>query len=581
MFPHPLVLAMAIAIQCSCVFPAWADPNDSNANLDTNSERPNFVIVFCDDLGWSDVGCYGGEIETPNIDRLAANGLRFTQAYNTCRCCPSRASLLTGLWSHQAGIGMMVYRDNGPGYEGNLAEDVATFADALGSDGYQTMMVGKWHVGHRADRARPEKHGWQKFTGIYSHIDSYWNLLKGSPIHRDGKLWIPAAFEPSNPYRPNEDFYTTDFFTDAALDYIDQATKADKPFVLHLCYNVPHFPLETPDDLIAKYKGKYLRGWDELTKEKIERQKRMGLIDEGARFHRNSSFANVKISSDIHQRFGMPMGNIPRWEKLGPEAQRELDFRRAMYAGQIDNLDQNVGRLVKHLREVGELDNTVILFLSDNGCSGETGDFGMNWGNYREDNYAEWKKKSGWSISQGACWAAYSNAPFRMYKKFVHEGGIATPLIAHWPKGIKKPGRIEKKAVVHLVDVFPTLLELSGAKHPTQRLGKPVKKLVGQSFAKHLRSADAETSKRTLYWQHENHSAIRDGDWKLVTFNDRREDGWELYRLQDELRSDRGETKDLSEEFPDRVASLKAKWRSWATSVNALPFPEQREAIGR
>ena len=542
-------------------------------------ERPNFVIIFCDDLGWSDIGCYGSEIETPNIDKMAADGVQFTQAYNTCRCCPSRASLLTGLWSHQAGIGMMVYRDNGPGYEGNLSENVVTFADALGQAGYQTMMVGKWHVGHRHPRAHPEKHGWQKFTGIYSHIDSYWNLLKGSPIHRDGELFIPAAFEPKNPYRPDDDFYTTDFFTDAAVDYINQATEVDdKPFLLHLCYNVPHFPLETPDDLIAKYKGRYLEGWDKLTEKKIARQKELGIIAKDARFKRNHSFANVQLSSGIPQRrFGMPMGNIPRWDRLGDVAHRELDFRRAMYAGQVDNLDQNVGRLVEHLRAKDVLDNTVILFLSDNGCSGETGDFGMNWGNYLESNYADWKKKSGWSISQGACWAAYSNAPFRMYKKFVHEGGIATPLIAHWPKGIASPGRIEKEAIVHLVDVFPTLLDLSGATQPQTRKKLPVPELVGKSFAKHLKDASATAEERTLFWQHENNSAIREGDWKLVTFNDRRDDGWELYQLRGGTRTDRGEAQNLAEEQPQRVSDMKAKWKRWAAEVNALPFPEHRE----
>lgn len=555
-----------LVVLLSWVSSAWAAADD----------RPNFVIILCDDLGWSDVGCYGGEIETPHIDALAAGGVRFTQAYNTSRCCPSRAALLTGLWSHQAGIGMMVYRSSGPGYEGNLKENVATFGDALGAAGYQTMMVGKWHVGHRDPRARPEQHGWQRFIGVYSHIDSYWNLLPGSPIHRDGQLWIPAAKEPANPYRPKEEFYTTDFFTDAAIDLIDQATAdADSPFVLHLCYNVPHFPLETPDDLIAKYKGRYRAGWDKLIKDKIARQKEMGLIHPRTSFRRNQSFANVQISSDINQRFGMPKSAIPRWDRLGSEARHELDFRRAMYAGQVDNLDQNVGRLVTHLRKKGELNNTVILFLSDNGCSGETGDYGMNWGNYFEANYNSWKKKSGWSISQGACWAAYSNAPFRMYKKFVHEGGIATPLIAHWPDGIQDPGRIETNAVVHIVDVFPTLLELSGAPRPTQRKGEPVLPLVGRSFAGHLKNPNAEVKPRTLFWQHENHSAVRDGDWKLVTFNDRRSDGWELYHLGGE-QPDRGETRNLAGSHPERVAELKAKWRAWAESVNALPFPEDR-----
>jgi len=540
--------------------------------------RPNFLIILCDDLGWSDIGCYGSEIETPQLDALAGNGVRFTQAYNTCRCCPSRASLLTGLWSHQADIGAMVYRDDGKGYRPNLAEHAPTFAEALAPAGYRTMMVGKWHVGHTAEHARPEKRGWQQFTGVYRHIDSYWNLLKGSPIHRDGKLFIPAGFEPTNPYRPDEDFYTTDFFTDAAIDYIDQALEQpDTPFVLHLCHNVPHFPLETPDKLIAKYKGRYLKGWTELTEQKLERQKAMGLIDEKERAGRSSSFANVELSKDVRGRFGMPAGNLQRWDRLTDEAKRELDFRRAMYAGQIDNLDQNVGRLVSHLRDKGALDNTLILFLSDNGCSGETGDFGMNWGSYLESNYETWKKKSGWSISQGACWAAYSNTPFRMYKKFVHEGGIATPLIAHWPAGIAEPGRIEKDAVIHLVDVFPTLLELAGAEAPTERAGRKAPALVGKSFAAHLTASATEAEPRTLFWQHENHSAMREGDWKLVTFNDRREDGWELYRLQGGVRPDRSESNNLAKQEPERLAEMKAKWRDWAKSVNALPFPEHRQ----
>lgn len=572
--PHRSSLAVTILFFALCFNP-YATRADTNSEA---AERPNIVILFCDDLGWSDVGCYGSEIETPNIDNLAAKGLRFTQAYNTCRCCPSRASLLTGLWSHQAGIGMMVYRNDGPGYEGNLSDNVVTFADALGESGYQTMMVGKWHVGHREERAHPEKHGWQKFTGIYSHVDSYWNLLPGSPIHRDGELFIPAGNEPTNPYNKDDEFYATNFFTDVAVDYLKQASQdKSRPFVLHVCYNVPHFPLETPDDLIQKYQGKYLRGWDELTKEKIQRQKAMGLIEEKANFKRNLRFANVRISNEIPQKFGMPGSAIPQWNKLNDHSKRELDFRRAMYAGQVDNLDQNVGRIVETLEEQGVLENTVILFLSDNGCSGETGEFGMNWGSYLQSNYSEWKKKSGWSISQGACWAAYSNAPFRMYKKFVHEGGIATPLIVHWPKGIDKPGRINKNAVIHLVDVFPTLLDLSGAKQPKERNAKPVPKLVGKSFMPFLQNSDAQAGTRTLYWQHSNHSAIRDGDWKLVTFNDRRDDSWELYRLYGGAKPDRGETKNLIKNFPERAAEMKRKWTTWAESVNALPFPEQRD----
>ena len=216
--------------------------------------RPNIVILFVDDMGYSDVGCFGGEIDTPHLDRLAARGVRFTQFYNTSRCCPSRAALLTGLYSHQAGIGMMVYRDHGPGYQGNLSDQCVTFGEVLRSAGYQTMMVGKWHAGHEP-YSRPEVRGFDRFTGIYPHIDSYWKVLRACDIYRDQQLLIPAGENPVNPYRPDEEFYTTDFFTDAAIDYVDRALEdKSKPFLLHVCYNVPHFPLEAPDDLIVEEK---------------------------------------------------------------------------------------------------------------------------------------------------------------------------------------------------------------------------------------------------------------------------------------------------------------------------------------
>ncbi|MEM8681343.1 MAG: sulfatase-like hydrolase/transferase, partial [Planctomycetota bacterium] len=215
-----------------------------------SDKRPNIVVLFADDLGYSDIGCFGGEIETPNLDALAANGVRLTQFYNTGRCCPSRASLLTGLYPHEAGMGLMVYRNYpGKGYRGHLNDQCVTFGDVLQDAGYETYMVGKWHAGHLPE-SRPEVRGFDHFTGIYLHIDSYWKVLKGCDIYRDGELLIPAQEHPQNPYRPDEEFYTTDFFTDAAVDYIDQAAADAKPFLLHVCYNTPHFPLEAPDDLI-------------------------------------------------------------------------------------------------------------------------------------------------------------------------------------------------------------------------------------------------------------------------------------------------------------------------------------------
>ncbi|MGC6466101.1 MAG: sulfatase-like hydrolase/transferase [Akkermansiaceae bacterium] len=543
------------------------------SKLTLATPRPNIVVILADDLGYSDLGCYGGEIDTPHLDRLAENGVRFTQFYNTSRCCPSRASLLTGLYQHQAGIGHMTYGNWGDGYRANLIESVATFGEVLGTAGYQTMMTGKWHVGHSDPRARPEVRGFEKFTGIYSHVDSYWKVLKGCDIYRDGELFIPAQENPKNPYRPTEDFYTTEFFTDVAIDYIDQAMKdPSRPFLLHLCHNAPHFPLETPDELIKKYQGRYLKGWDILRQEKFERMKSMGLLPQSQLLPQVRGFDNKRIKGFAGTGFSTDL--LPAWDSLSDKDRRELDFRRAMYAGQVDNLDQNIGRLVDHLEKRGILDNTLILFLSDNGCSGELGLFGMNWGKHREENYGTWKRKSGWSISQGQCWAAFSNTPFRKYKKFTHEGGIATPLIAHWPEGIKNSGRIETRQIGHLIDIMPTLIDVADVKYPKNLKGHTIPPMEGVSLLPLIRSPNAEpVSNRTIYWQHETHAAIRDGDWKLVADNDRSPEGWQLY----DLSRDRSETDDLAALHPEKATTLYRKWEAWAKRVNAIPFPEDRE----
>mgnify|MGYP006246095871 FL=1 len=243
-----------------------------------SAKRPNIITILVDDMGFSDLGCFGGEIDTPNLDRLGVSGFRASQFYNTPRCCPSRACLLTGLYPHQAGVGMMVYRDFGDGYQGGLNDRCVTTAEVLRSAGYQTMLSGKWHVGHEP-QFRPEVRGFDKFTGIYTHIDSYWKVLPGCEIYRDGELFIGSDGVPTDPYAPDQEFHTTEFFTNVALDYIDQACREpDYPFYLHLCYNAPHFPLEAPDKLIDKYRGRYQRGWDQLRAEKLERMQAMGIV---------------------------------------------------------------------------------------------------------------------------------------------------------------------------------------------------------------------------------------------------------------------------------------------------------------
>ena len=536
------------------------------------ADRPNVVILFADDLGYSDIGCFGGEIETPALDQLAANGIRCTQFYNTGRCCPSRASLLTGLYPHQAGVGLMVYRKYpGEGYRGHLNDRCVTFGETLKSAGYQTYMVGKWHAGHRLE-TRPEVRGFDRFTGIYLHIDSYWKVLKGCDIYRDGEQMIPAQENPVNPYRPDEEFYTTDFFTDAACDYIDQATtNQTEPFLLHVCYNTPHFPLEAPDDLIEKYRGRYQKGWDALRTEKIERMQKMGLLPKDQKLPRGKQHEEVVVENlpfkDLVDR-----DYLPRWDELSLEAREELDFRRAMYAAQVDRMDQGIGQIVDQLRKRGVLENTVVMFFSDNGCSGELDLFGMNWPEYKRENYREWRKKGGWSISQGQCWAHYSNTPLRKYKQYVHEGGIASPFVVSWPSGIARSGRIIDEQAFHLIDIMPTLCELAGATYPSQYKGNSIKPTPGTSMVPYWKDALTHPPTRTLYWQHLNHSAIRQGEWKLVTLNDRNAEQWELYNLA----QDRSEMDNVIDKHPTVATELRRAWEAWAAESNVLPFPEQR-----
>ncbi len=536
------------------------------------ANRPNVVILFADDLGYSDIGCFGGEIETPALDQLAANGIRFTQFYNAGRCCPSRASLLTGLYPHQAGMGLMVYRNYpGEGYRGHLNDRCVTFGNVLKSADYQTYMVGKWHAGHKLE-TRPEVRGFDHFTGIYLHIDSYWKVLKGCDIYRDGQMMIESQENPVNPYRPDEEFYTTDFFTDAACDYIDQATTdQQEPFLLHVCYNTPHFPLEAPDDLIEKYRGRYQKGWDVLREEKIERMRRMGLLRKGQKLPRGRQHEEVSVE-ELPFKDMLDRDYLPKWNDLSTEAREELDFRRAIYAAQVDRMDQGIGQIVERLRDRGVLDNTVIMFFSDNGCSGELDLFGMNWPEHKRENYQEWRKNGGWSVSQGQCWANYSNTPLRKYKQYVHEGGIASPFIVSWPKGIAESGSIVDQQTFHLIDVLPTLCDLGDANYPEQNNGKSVKPAPGSSMVPYWKGDVVNPPTRTLYWQHLNHSAIRQRDWKLVTLDDRNADKWELYDLTD----DRSETENVIDKHPAVATKLLGMWNEWAAESNVLPYPEQR-----
>lgn len=526
---------------------------DGTYDQNLEGERPNIVLILADDMGYSDIGSYGGEIETPNLDGLADNGLRFTNFYNTARCSPTRASMLTGLYPHQAGVARLVYRDYGGAYQGYLNEKSVTMAEVLKEAGYKTMMSGKWHVGHKEKSHWPVNRGFDRFYGIHEHVDSYYTVLNCCSVYLDGEEHIAPTDDPQENLNPDQDWYTTDVFTDRGINFLKeegQNSSSDQPFFLYMAYNAPHWPLEAPDEDVEKYRGKYLEGWDKLREEKIDRMKKMGVIDK----------------STI-----LPPSNNPRWDTLSTETKKDLDFRRAIYAAQIDRLDQNIGRLINHLKKAGEFENTLILFLSDNGSSGEPASepFGFQWGENTVDNYSDWKEDGRRSSSQGMVWANYSNVPFRKYKRWTHEGGTATPLIVHWPDKIKNEGGFNRH-VGHVMDIMPTLVDVAGAEYPNEYKDHEIQPLEGKSLIPYFKGEDREPHKY-LFWEHIGNRAVRKGNWKLVA-----EEGedWELYNLQ----RDPSETDNVIHEQQEIAEDLEAAYNKWAENndVRDWPFKQQQ-----
>ncbi len=504
-----------------------------------SDERPNLVILFADDMGFSDIGCFGSEIKTPNLDRLAENGLRYTHFYNTGRCCPSRASILTGLYPHQADIGHMAGNIGVSGYRDRLSPESVTLAEVLGKAGYHTLMTGKWHLGWR-DEGSPTARGFQHFYGTRGYIDSYFTIVPRTEIYLGENLVIPVTEEPVNHLHPEQEWYTTDVFTDYALHFIDEARKEDDaPFFLYLAYNAPHFPLHAKPEDTEKYRGSYRQGWEKFRKQRYDRLIELGVIEEG---------------------WPLSPLDVENWNSLTESQKDDLDFKMALFAAIVDRLDQNVGRVIDHLESIGELDNTMILFLSDNGGTRETGLFGIKGENNTVNNYEEWAQKGGWSSSYGQGWANLSNVPFRRYKRENHEGGISAPFIAHWPKGIAAKGALRHK-VAHLIDIMPTFVELAEASYPKSFAGNSIIPMEGQSLIPSFSSSNEES--RKLFWEHEGNRAIRDGNWKLVGS---RKMPWELYQID----NDRTELQNKIESEPEKAAALKAQWDAWANRVGVL-----------
>ena len=515
----------------------------------TGPQKPNFLLILADDMGYSDIGCYGGEISTPNLDKLASSGIRFTQFYNTARCCPTRASLMTGLYPHEAGVGHLTGRNMGEGYQGYLNDQCVTIPQLLTQEGYFTAMAGKWHAGNLRS-AWPENRGFQRFFGIHNYVDSYFKVLNNCEVFEDGEIVIPQKDNPDLYAEDGKEWYTTDVFTSRAMGYIDEALADGKPFFQYVAYNAPHWPLEAHDAVIDKYLDKYDEGYEDLRVEKYRKMIEMGLVLPG---------------------WQLPDQPTPDWQSLTDSAREDTRFRRAIYAAQVEIMDENIGRLLNHLKERDVFNNTLIIFLSDNGCCAEPHNqiFGYQWGINTKWNYGEWRRNSARAgASQGEIWSVASNSPFRLHKRYTHEGGIATPLILHWPEGIKSPDRFEWTPG-HLVDIMPTILELSGAKYPDSWNGAEIKKARGVSLVPVIKGREAKKHD-VIYWEHEGRGAIRKGDWKLVNLVARDDSQWELY----DLGKDRTETNNLREEYPDLANELLLLWKEWAVDSNVLPWPE-------
>ena len=524
--------------------------------------RPNILVVLVDDLGYSDLGCYGGEIPTPNLDRLAAGGLRYEACYNSARCCPSRASLLTGLHPHRAGVGSFATERpderRGPAYLGHLNDECGTLAEVLGGAGYRSYMVGKWHVGLPGPVAR----GFDEFYGYRRGYEQ--------------DQWSPERYERLPEGRPLEleygegEFYATDVFTDYALEFLRQHRErdGDDPWFLYLAHSSPHFPVQAPARTTARFVETYRAGWDALRAARFERQQAFGLATAGWSLSPRSL---VPVDQEDIAN-GYPGVPNPAWDELGAARREDLAHRMAVFAAMVHHVDEGIGRVVADLEERGELENTLVLFTSDNGSCYEWGPFGFDGPSRRgattlhEGDALGRMGEAGTYHSIGSGWANLGNTPFRLYKHFVHEGGVASPLIAHWPRGItREPGWVRDP--VHVMDFMATLAEVAGGDPSAGVGGRAVLATDGVSL---VPTFDGRAlAERAIHFDHQGAYGVRSGRWKAVrTKRAPAPIEWELY----DLAEDRCELRDLAAVEPERLAAMVADWEAWARRVKVYPF---------
>ena len=531
-------------------------------------ERPNIVVIMADDLGFSDAAPYGGEIDTPNLERLAENGLRFTQFYNTSRCVPTRASMLTGLYAHKAGLGGMTMDGGQPGYQGHLNERTVTMAEVLKEAGYQTGMVGKWHVSLTQRREEEEQLAWLAHRADYapfSPLDQY-PTARGFDDYY-GNIWgVVDYFDPFSLVDGTEpvedvpdDYYHTDAISDTAAAYVERYAQSDAPFLLYVAHTAPHWPLQALPEDIAKYEDTYTEGWQSIREARHARMLERGVFEEG----------EAPLSPRIEPEMTWAGNPDSVWDARA----------MAVHAAMVDRLDQGIGHLLDRLEATGELDNTLILFLSDNGASSERpSEYGPGFdraGSTRDGREVAFPVDKSLDALPGPQtvhagigprWANAANTPFRLWKAKVHEGGINTPFIAHWPAGIEaSPGSFTEQPG-HVIDIMATALDLAGAEYPKTYDGREIAPMDGKSLLPILQGETRE-GHEYLFWEHFGARAVRHGKWKLVSADGNA--SWELY----DLESDRTELNDLANEQPERVEAMAAQWDAWAQRTNVLPRP--------
>ena len=551
-----IVTILALTLSIATMQAHAADPQQTGQK----SKRPNILLIVADDLGYSDLGSYGGEIKTPVLDGLAQQGMRYTNFYVSPTCSVSRSMLLSGTDNHVAGLGNMGELNapnqvGKPGYEGVLNKRVASIAELLSDNGYHTYMAGKWHLGLKPDqspRARGFERDFSLLVGGGSHFDDAWNLewqIPKAPYTEDGR---PVKKLP-------KDFYSTRAYTDKTIQFIEEGRKDNKPFFAYMAYTAPHGPLHLPDDWLRRYKNRYDEGWDGIRQQRLARMQELGIIDKDANAADRLFF-------------------LPRSTALVPAARVAQGRKMELYAGMVEYMDDQVGRVFDYLKEIGEYDNTVVIFISDNGAegndlramvAGQPGTMGflhaMN--NFAEDGHNSLGRK-GTYAEYGPAWAQVSMTPFRIYKGWVAEGGIRSPLIISGP-GVKGTGGLNKKAVLHVKDIAPTILELAGIQHPATYKGREIVPMQGKSWVGMLEgeTQSPRTSDDWLGWELFGNRAIRQGDWKITwLYEPLGSEDWQLFNLA----KDPGEQYDLSDKFPEKRKELIALWGEYVKTNGVI-----------